>query len=153
MLPFLLYFTLYLRAIFQVQAPRGRFKWGLCVTSLGGLYLEGLIFGILRYIKGEGNLSFGSLKGPKRANSSVLQKRLSSQLPMQSNWCLTPSADRARFPKRGGGWGPAPLHKQFTRILVESSNVHNFFLQNTCLNAKCYIDSKVFYLKILSDNV
>ena len=41
---------------------------------------------------------------------------------------------------------------QFTRILVESSNVH-FFFQNTCLHAKCYIDSKVFYLKILSDNV
>ena len=41
---------------------------------------------------------------------------------------------------------------QSTRILVESSNVH-FFLRNTCLHAKCYIDSKVFYLKILSDNV
>ena len=34
---FLLCFTLYLRTIFQVQAPGG------------GLYLEGLIFGILRY--------------------------------------------------------------------------------------------------------
>ena len=41
---------------------------------------------------------------------------------------------------------------QFTRILVESSNVH-FFFQNTCLHAKCYIDSQVFYSKILSDNV
>ena len=41
---------------------------------------------------------------------------------------------------------------QSTRILVESSNVH-FFFQNTCVHAKCYIDSKVFYLKILSDNV
>ena len=67
--------------------------------------MEGLIFGILRYIKGEGNLSFGSLKGPKRANSSVLQKRLSSQLPMQSNWCLTPSADRARVCKGAAGGG------------------------------------------------
>ena len=54
-LPFLLCFTLYLREIFQVQAPgdlyleggfNGRF---FCVTSLGGLHLEGFIFGILRY--------------------------------------------------------------------------------------------------------
>ena len=39
-LPFLLCFTLYLRAIFRVQAP----------PREGGLYVEGLIFGILRYI-------------------------------------------------------------------------------------------------------
>ena len=36
---------------FQVQAPRGAYIWrgdlteGFCVTSLGGLYLEGLIHG------------------------------------------------------------------------------------------------------------
>ena len=41
-LPFLLCFTLYLRAIFQVQAPPG---------GGGGLYLEGLIFVILRYLR------------------------------------------------------------------------------------------------------
>ena len=41
---------------FQVQAPGGLIFGGaiyrrvFCVTSLGGLYLEGLIFGILRYI-------------------------------------------------------------------------------------------------------
>ena len=39
---------------FQVQAPLGAYIWrgdlteGFCVTSLGGLYLEGLTFGILR---------------------------------------------------------------------------------------------------------
>ena len=39
---------------FQVQSPRdlyleGRFKGGFyCVTRLGGLHIEGLIFGILR---------------------------------------------------------------------------------------------------------
>ena len=39
---------------FQVQAPRGLYLEGLfnggvfCLTRLGGLYLEGLIFGILR---------------------------------------------------------------------------------------------------------
>ena len=44
--------TLYLRATFQVlQAPgglifgRGDLTEGLCVTGLGGLYLEGLIHG------------------------------------------------------------------------------------------------------------
>ena len=48
---FLLCFTLYLRAIFQVQAPgglylEGRFNAGFfCGTSLGGLYLEGHIHG------------------------------------------------------------------------------------------------------------
>ena len=42
-MPFLLCFTLYLKAIFQVQAPAG----GLFV----GLILEGLIFGILRYLR------------------------------------------------------------------------------------------------------
>ena len=39
---------------FQVQAPRGLIFGGaikrrvFCVTSLGGLYMDGLIFGILR---------------------------------------------------------------------------------------------------------
>ena len=48
----LLCFTLYLRAIFQVQAPRGAYIWRgdltegfFCVTGLGGLHLEGLING------------------------------------------------------------------------------------------------------------
>ena len=50
-LPFLLCFTLYLRAIFQVQAPGGLIFGGaiqrrvFCVTGLGSLYLEGLIHG------------------------------------------------------------------------------------------------------------
>ena len=50
-LPFLLCFTLYLRAVFQVQAPGGLIFGGaiyrrvFCVTGLGGLYLEGLIHG------------------------------------------------------------------------------------------------------------
>ena len=36
---------------FQVQAPRGAYiRSVFCVTILGGLYMEGLIFGILRYI-------------------------------------------------------------------------------------------------------
>ena len=56
-LPFLLCFTLYLRANFQVQAPGGLIFGGaikrrvFCVTGLGDLYLEGLFFEILRYIK------------------------------------------------------------------------------------------------------
>ena len=59
-LPFLLCFTLYLRAIFQVQAPwglyfEGRFNGGFFALPVSGayiwrgLYMEGLIFGILRY--------------------------------------------------------------------------------------------------------
>ena len=49
-LPLLLWFTLYLRASFQVQAPG---ELIFCVTGLGGLYLEGLymeelMFGIFR---------------------------------------------------------------------------------------------------------
>ena len=48
---FALCFTLYLRAIFQVQAPgglylEGRFNGGFfALPGLGGLYLEGLIHG------------------------------------------------------------------------------------------------------------
>ena len=60
-LPFLLCFSLYLRAIFQVQAPRGlylegRFNGGFFALPVKGaciwrgLYMEGLIFGILRYL-------------------------------------------------------------------------------------------------------
>ena len=54
-LPLLLCFTLYLRAIFHVQAPgglylEGRFNGGVFALPVwGGSYLEGLIFGILRY--------------------------------------------------------------------------------------------------------
>ena len=46
-------FALFLKAIFQVQAPGGAYIWrgdlteGFCVTGLGGLYLEGLT---LRYV-------------------------------------------------------------------------------------------------------
>ena len=59
---FLLCFTLYLRAIFQVQAPRGGlylegpFNGGFFVLLVWGayiwrgLYVEGLIFGILQYL-------------------------------------------------------------------------------------------------------
>ena len=59
-LPFLLCFTLSLRAIFQVQAPGGglywrrRFNGGVLALPVWeayiwrGVYTEGLIFGILR---------------------------------------------------------------------------------------------------------
>ena len=47
-------FTLYLRALFQAQAPfylEGRFNGGFFALQVwGGLHLEGLIFGILRYL-------------------------------------------------------------------------------------------------------
>ena len=42
---------------FPSTSPRGAYIWrgdlteGFCVTGLGGLYLEGLIFGILRYVR------------------------------------------------------------------------------------------------------
>ena len=54
-LPFLLGFNLYLRTIFQVQAPGGLIFEGaikrrvFALPVWGGLNLEGLIFGILRY--------------------------------------------------------------------------------------------------------
>ena len=56
MLPYRYCFvTLYLRAISKYKPPRAYIRRGdltelfFCVTSLGVLYLEGLIFGILRY--------------------------------------------------------------------------------------------------------
>ena len=61
-LPFLLCFTLYLREIFQVQALgglclEGRFNGGVFALPVWGayiwrgLYMEELIFGILRYFR------------------------------------------------------------------------------------------------------
>ena len=41
---------------FPSTSPRGAYIWrgdlteGFCITVLGALYLEGLIFGILRYV-------------------------------------------------------------------------------------------------------
>ena len=53
-LPFLLCISLYLRAISKYKTPGGLYLEGpfngwvfFCITSLGGLYLEGLIFGII----------------------------------------------------------------------------------------------------------
>ena len=56
-LPFFFCFTLFLRAIPKYKPPpRGLYWFGggfnggfFCVVSLEGLFLEGLIFGILRY--------------------------------------------------------------------------------------------------------
>ena len=50
-LPFLLCFTLYLRELFQVQAPgelifEGAINEGCLHYRVVGLYMEGLIFGI-----------------------------------------------------------------------------------------------------------
>ena len=69
-LPFLLCFTLYLRAIFQVQVPRGLIFGGaiyrrvLCVTGLGGLYLEGLIHGGAYFRNFSGNLLINQNSSP-----------------------------------------------------------------------------------------
>ena len=55
-LPFLVCFNLYLRAISKYKPSgglylEGRFNGGFfCVMSSRGSYLEGLIFGILRYV-------------------------------------------------------------------------------------------------------
>ena len=47
----LIYFTLYLRAIFQVQAPGGNYIWRGDLTEGFLRYrFGGLIFGILRYV-------------------------------------------------------------------------------------------------------
>ena len=53
---FLLCFILYLRALSKykppgayIRSPEGDLTEGFCVTSLRGLYLEGLVFQILRY--------------------------------------------------------------------------------------------------------
>ena len=61
-------FTLYLRAIFQVQASgglylEGRFNGRFFALPVwrayiwGGLYMEGLIFGILQYVEGNKTLT------------------------------------------------------------------------------------------------
>ena len=56
-LPFLLCFTLHLRAISEYKPPGGAYIWRgdltegfFCLTGLRGLNVVGLIFGILRYV-------------------------------------------------------------------------------------------------------
>ena len=84
-LPFLLCFTLYLRAIFQVQAPHPggggeeAYIWKgdltevfFCVSGLGGFYSEGLIFGILRYAKNEHRPCWGRGRGSKQLKKKLL---------------------------------------------------------------------------------
>ena len=59
-------FALFLRAISKYKPSgglylKGRFNGGFfCVTGLGGLYLEGLIFGILRYLARTSEQRIGS---------------------------------------------------------------------------------------------
>ena len=68
----LLYFVF--EGNFPSKSPRGAYIWrgdlteGFCITALGGLYLEGLIFGILRYIQRKIyllRLEFGSWLRPR----------------------------------------------------------------------------------------
>ena len=68
-LPFLLCFIVF-EDNFPSTSPRGAYIWRgdlktgfFCVTGLGGLYLEGLIFGILRYVFKQ-SLLRGSRKYP-----------------------------------------------------------------------------------------
>jgi len=42
------------------------------VSFLGFRYMKRYAFHLLKYIKGYANLSFGSVKGPKRANRGML---------------------------------------------------------------------------------
>ena len=60
-LPFFLCFTLYLRAISEYKPLEGRFNGGIFALPVcgayiwRGLYMEGLIFGLLRYFKNINN--------------------------------------------------------------------------------------------------
>ena len=48
---------------------------------------------------------------------------------MQSNWCLTPSGDRARVSKVGGGGGVGLRHaplENFKKIEVQRCNLMHF---------------------------
>ena len=68
-------FTLYLRAISKYKAPggyiwRGNLTEGFCLTSLGGLYLKGLIHGYMEGLLGLmvvllGRVGTGTSKFPK----------------------------------------------------------------------------------------
>ena len=61
-------FYLVFEGNFQVQAPRGAYIWrgilteGFLRYEFGGLYLEGLIFGILRYVLTSHVLSNSNIK-------------------------------------------------------------------------------------------
>ena len=54
-----------------MMAYTGRFR-PKGVHFSGCRSMKGLEFHLLKYMKGYGNLSFGSVKGPKRANRGIL---------------------------------------------------------------------------------
>ena len=97
-LPVLLCFTLYLRAIFQVQAPRGLIFGGailrrvFCVTSLGGLFSE--FYGMLKpciklakclaCVADALNLLF------RRVRASRQQRRLPNALSFRNSFTKSP---------------------------------------------------------------
>ena len=76
---------------FQVQAPQGLIFRGaisrkvFCVTSLGGLYMEGLIFGILRYFFAQ-NMCITINKQLRRALVCLLFVLLPLLATEQTQW-------------------------------------------------------------------
>ena len=105
----------YLKGFSFVQ--KGQFNFRAGGTPYDGLYGEapperGIFFGpqvyrrvgislVEVYKRVVKSVIWVCERAQKGKQCSVLQKCLSSQLPMQSNWCLTPSADRARVSKGG----------------------------------------------------
>ena len=80
-LPFLLCFTLYLRAISKYKPPGGLIFGGaierrvFCVTSLGRLYTEGHFSGILRYFHARLACEQDPPKGYGRKVCTLIQTR------------------------------------------------------------------------------
>ena len=79
---------------FPSTSPRGAYIWrgdlteGFCVTGLGGLYLEGLIFGILRYF----NSTFLETPSPNFIQNASLKHFGSNDIV-----ALLPSSKRDEF--------------------------------------------------------
>ena len=98
---------------FHVQAPPGgAYIWGrggdltevFCVTSLGGLYMEGLIFGILRYL----NLARSCSKGILGIESHC--ERISIEPPGPTSeilYLLLCLQDKTRPNCLGRAWNPS----------------------------------------------
>ena len=80
---------------FPSTSPRGAYIWKgdltegqFCVNDLGGLYLEGLIFGILRYLFLEPSLSIRPSYGVRGEETQATSS--------QASWAIDSEPIRAR---------------------------------------------------------
>ena len=147
---FALCFTLYLRAIFQVQAPggvylEGRFNGGIFALPVWGafiwrgLYMDGLIFGILRYLfpgyreksRATRKKTWGEMQGKKGELSFAPPF---AALPLARAFCRTSLRSPLHTESlRNNNLGPVPERPISINPGLKSCSVFVFYIPMHCL--------------------